>query len=138
MVPHKQEHPAFIYRVETERQALLSTKALRSIPQKASNRLLTATWNLTNFGLQKRTGDDLALMAEIIGWFDLVAIQEIADSLIHLRLLLSHLPPVIGSFFPISVAMTNGRGSSMTVISSPGWNWPQRLRCRQVIGAIFV
>ncbi|MCW8903185.1 hypothetical protein [Sedimenticola sp.] len=31
-------------------------------------------------------------MAEIIGWFDLVAIQEIADSLVHLRLLLSHLP----------------------------------------------
>ena len=92
MVPHKQEHPAFIYAVETERQALVSTKVLRGVPQKASNRLLTATWNLTNFGLQKRTDGDLALMAEIISWFDLVAIQEIADSLIHLRLLLSHLP----------------------------------------------
>ncbi|WP_321528556.1 endonuclease/exonuclease/phosphatase family protein [Sedimenticola selenatireducens] len=92
MVPHNQEHPAFIYAVETERQALVSTKALRGVPQKASNRLLTATWNLTNFGLQKRTDGDLALMAEIISWFDLVAIQEIADSLIHLRLLLSYLP----------------------------------------------
>ncbi|MCP3667251.1 MAG: endonuclease/exonuclease/phosphatase family protein [Gammaproteobacteria bacterium] len=92
MVPHKQESPVFIYTLETERQALLSTKTLRGLPQKSDNRLLTATWNLTNFGLQKRTDDDLALMAEIISWFDLVAIQEIADSLDHLRLLLGHLP----------------------------------------------
>ncbi len=92
MVPHKQESPVFIYTLETERQALLSTKTLRGLPQKSDNRLLTATWNLTNFGLQKRTDDDLALMAEIISWFDLVAIQEIADSLDHLRQLLGHLP----------------------------------------------
>lgn len=92
MVPHKQENPVFSYQLAAERQALLSTKALRHIPLKAPNRLLTATWNLTNFGLQRRGDDDLALMAEIIGWFDLVAIQEIADSLVHLRLLMNHLP----------------------------------------------
>ncbi|AKH21929.1 endonuclease/exonuclease/phosphatase family protein [Sedimenticola thiotaurini] len=92
MVPHEQESPLFIYRLATERQALLSTKASRGIPSKAADRLLVATWNLTNFGLQQRTDDDLALMAEIISWFDLVAIQEIADSLAHLRLLMSYLP----------------------------------------------
>lgn len=92
MVPHDQEDPVFTYVLATERQALLSTKALRSIPQKADNRLLTATWNLTNFGVQERTDDDLALMAEIISWFDLIAIQEIADSLTHLRQLMAHLP----------------------------------------------
>ncbi len=92
MVPHKQESPVFSYRLATERQALLSTRALRGIPSKAPDRLLVATWNLTNFGLQQRTDDDLALMAEIIGWFDLVAIQEIADSLTHLRQLMAHLP----------------------------------------------
>ena len=92
MVPHQQENPVFTYDLADERQALLSTKALRGIPDKANGRLLTATWNLTNFGLQKRTDDDLALMAEIISWFDLVAVQEVADSLIDLRVLLSHLP----------------------------------------------
>ncbi len=92
MVPHEQEQPRFAYAAATERQALLATKMLRGIPQKADDRLLAATWNLTNFGLQERTDDDIALMAEIIGWFDLVAIQEIADSLAHLHLLLSHLP----------------------------------------------
>ncbi len=92
MVPHGEENPVFAYTLATERQALLSTKALRGIPQKAANKLLTATWNLTNFGLQQRTDDDLALMAEVIGWFDLVAVQEVADDLTHLRALMAHLP----------------------------------------------
>lgn len=92
MVPHKQENPSFTYDLQTERQALLATKTLRGIPQKAVDKLLTATWNLTNFGLQNRTDDDFSLMGEVIGWFDLIAIQEIADSLSHLRLLMNYLP----------------------------------------------
>jgi endonuclease/exonuclease/phosphatase family metal-dependent hydrolase len=92
MVPHDQENPVFTYTLATERQALLSTKVLREVPQKVANKLLTATWNVTNFGLQKRTDDDLALMAEVISWFDLVAVQEIADDLGHLRSLMKHLP----------------------------------------------
>jgi endonuclease/exonuclease/phosphatase family metal-dependent hydrolase len=92
MVPHEQENPAFSYDLETERQALLATKTLRGIPQRSDSKLLTATWNLTNFGLQNRTDDDFSLMAEVIGWFDLIAIQEVADSLDHLRLLMHHLP----------------------------------------------
>jgi hypothetical protein len=92
MVPHDQENPLFTYDLARERQALVSTKSLRGVPQKADSRLLVATWNLTNFGVQGRTEDDLALMAEIIGWFDLIAIQEIADSLDHLRRLMGFLP----------------------------------------------
>jgi hypothetical protein len=92
MVPHVQENPSFTYDLNTERQALLATKTQRGLPQKAADKLLTATWNLTNFGLQNRTDDDFSLMAEVIGWFDLIAIQEIADSLNHLRLLMSQLP----------------------------------------------
>ena len=92
MVPHKQVNPAFSYDLATERQALLATKTLRGIPQKSDNKLLAATWNLTNFGLQNRTDDDFSLMSEVIGWFDLIAIQEVADSLNHLRLLMNHLP----------------------------------------------
>lgn len=92
MVSHEQENPIFVYDLETERQALLATKAHRQIPDKSNDKLLATTWNLTNFGLQKRTDNDLALMAEIISWFDLVAIQEIADSLEHIRALMEHLP----------------------------------------------
>lgn len=43
------------------------------------------------FRVQKRTADDLALMAEVIGWFDLVAIQELADDLTQLRSLMDYL-----------------------------------------------
>ncbi len=92
MVPHDRENPPFSYSFNTERQAVLATKAHRGIPAKAADKLLTATWNLTNFGLQQRSDDDLALMAEIIGWFDLVAVQEISDSLDHLRKLMTFLP----------------------------------------------
>jgi endonuclease/exonuclease/phosphatase family metal-dependent hydrolase len=93
LVPHDQEVPPFTYTLATERQALGSTKSLRGIPNKTDQTLLVATWNLTNFGLQNRTTDDFVLMAEIISWFDLVAIQEVADELSHLRELMKHLPP---------------------------------------------
>lgn len=92
MVPHPQENPVFTYSLATERQALLSTKTLRGVPHKATNKLLVATWNLTNFGIQDRSDNDFALMAEVISWFDLVAMQEIADGLAHLRLLMNNLP----------------------------------------------
>ena len=92
MVPHEREDPPFSYVLERERQALLATKGVRGIPQKSAGTLLAATWNLTNFGLHERSGEDLALMAEVIGWFDLVAVQEIADSLEQLRTLMRHLP----------------------------------------------
>ncbi|MCB1123207.1 MAG: hypothetical protein KJT03_16755 [Verrucomicrobiae bacterium] len=92
MVPHDRENPPFSYTFAPERNALRSTKALRGIPDKSANTLLAATWNLTNFGEQQRTLNDFKLMAEIISWFDLVAIQEIADDLDHLRKLMKHLP----------------------------------------------
>jgi len=93
MVPHDKESPEFSYTLPQERQALLATKSLRGIPQKGPAMLLAATWNLTNFGVQNRTDTDLSLMAEVIGWFDLVAVQEIADDLDRLRSLMTHLPP---------------------------------------------
>jgi hypothetical protein len=93
MVPHGQEDPVFHYSLAIERQALLATRVLRNVAQKGPGKFIAATWNLTNFGIQQRSDDDLALMAEIISWFDLVAIQEIADSLIHLRKMMSFLNP---------------------------------------------
>ncbi|PIP02033.1 MAG: hypothetical protein COW18_11950 [Zetaproteobacteria bacterium CG12_big_fil_rev_8_21_14_0_65_54_13] len=92
MVPHEAENPPFSYTLETELLALQSTKKRRAVPEKSPDTLLAATWNLTNFGLQQRSDNDLCLMAEIISWFDLVAVQEIADTLGDLRALMAHLP----------------------------------------------
>jgi endonuclease/exonuclease/phosphatase family metal-dependent hydrolase len=65
----------------------------RQIPQKTADKLLLATWNIANLGLQERTPPDYRLIAEIISWFDLVAVQETNDNLIGLRSIIGQLPP---------------------------------------------
>ena len=64
----------------------------RIIPHKTSNHILFATWNIANFGLQKRRDKDYQLIAEIISWFDMVGIQEVYDNLQGLRKVQSFLP----------------------------------------------
>lgn len=64
----------------------------RTIPSKQTDRLLLATWNIANLGVQDRRDKDYRLIAEIVGWFDLVAVQEVADTLDGLRAIYSHLP----------------------------------------------
>ncbi len=85
----------FNYRVATEiqrLQAYRNTKPGRSIPAKAKNKLLVATWNIANLGEQKRRDKDHALLAEIISWFDVIALQEVKDDLSGLRGIQKHLP----------------------------------------------
>ena len=64
----------------------------RAIPRKAAGRLLIATWNIANLGAQDRQEDDHRLLAEIMGWFDFVAIQEVNDDLSGLRAVQAMLP----------------------------------------------
>lgn len=107
MVPHDKPDPPFHYNVGQEINAIITyrdTKEDRQIPNKSANNLLVATWNLTNFGLQERSNSDYQIMAEIISWFDIVAIQEIAIDLTGLRSLMAFLP------------------NYKTVVSDPGGN----------------
>jgi endonuclease/exonuclease/phosphatase family metal-dependent hydrolase len=53
----------------------------RRIPKKTSKTLLVATWNIANLGVQDRLDSDYALIAEMVTWFDLVAVQEVNDNL---------------------------------------------------------
>jgi len=64
----------------------------RAIPKKATNRLLMATWNVANLGVQERRDKDYQLIAEMVNWFDLVAMQEVNDNLAGLRGIQKHLP----------------------------------------------
>ncbi len=70
------------------------TEPGRAIPRKAANRLLLATWNIANLGNpgQLRDDRDHQVIAEMFGWFDLLAIQEVQDNLSGLRAVLAHLP----------------------------------------------
>jgi len=86
----------FSYDVEAEKQALRhyrDNQPGRAIPKKRKDRLLIASWNIANLGLQKRQPQDYQLLAEIISWFDIVAIQEVNDDLRGLRAIQAQLPP---------------------------------------------
>lgn len=64
----------------------------RQVPAKRPDRLLVATWNVANLGSQKRSDADFALIAEVMSWFDLIAVQEVNDDLSGLRGVLGQLP----------------------------------------------
>lgn len=71
---------AYEYDVEAEVRALRAHKRTRRVPRRGAGRLLVATWNVANFGLQQRRDQDRRLIAEMVSWFDLVAVQEVRDN----------------------------------------------------------
>ncbi len=91
------EKPRFSHavKVKDEKRALRKyrdTKPGRKIPKRTKKNLLLASWNIANLGAQDRDPEHYALMAEVINWFDLVAIQEVRDDLSGLRGILDALP----------------------------------------------
>ena len=64
----------------------------RQIPRKGKGRLLVATWNVANLGVQDRLDSDYALIAEVVSWFDLVAVQEVNNDLRGIEAIHSQLP----------------------------------------------
>jgi endonuclease/exonuclease/phosphatase family metal-dependent hydrolase len=86
---------AYSYDLDSELAALRNyprEKKDRRIPKKGRDRLLVATWNIANLGVQDRLDSDYALIAEMIGWFDLVAVQEVNDDLRGIETIHSKLP----------------------------------------------
>ena len=82
--------PDFDYKVSLAKEI----KALRTyrdkepgmqIPASKPTNLRIATWNVANFGEQDRQKEHLQMIAEIISWFDIIAIQEIKDNSEHFR-----------------------------------------------------
>jgi endonuclease/exonuclease/phosphatase family metal-dependent hydrolase len=78
--------PRFAYEYDPDREiaalrAHRRDKPGRQIPRKSSKTLLLGTWNIANLGVQERTEADYALLAELVGWFDLVAVQEVNNNL---------------------------------------------------------
>jgi endonuclease/exonuclease/phosphatase family metal-dependent hydrolase len=67
---------AYTYSVADEIYRLRAHKRTRAVPVRRSGRLLVATWNIANLGTQDRRDQDRALLAEVLSWFDLVAVQE--------------------------------------------------------------
>lgn len=93
MVSHnKPKNPEkFEFDVAQEKRRLAYHFNKRGIPNKEKDKLLIATWNLTNFGAQERTSRHLEIMAYIISQFDVIAVQEIADDLSQFNELMTFL-----------------------------------------------
>ena len=91
MRPH--EKPTFDYAFDLDDQlaVLRNHSKHRKLPEASGDNLRIATWNLTNFGRQERGDEHLRLMAEIVGLFDLVAVQEVADDLGQMNTMLEML-----------------------------------------------
>ncbi len=89
--------PRFDYEYDLDREiaavrAYRRQKPGRQIPAKGRDRLLLATWNIANLGVQDRLDSDYALIAEVMTWFDLVAVQEVNDDLRGIEAIHSKLP----------------------------------------------
>jgi len=91
MQPFKKPTIQFDFNLEAELELIRKHHAHRNVPPATNENLLIATWNLTNFGMQKREDKHLKIMAEIIRPFDIIAVQEIADNLKHFKKLMTFL-----------------------------------------------
>ena len=62
----------------------MAEEGRRFISAKTPCTLLLATWNIANVGAHDRRDQDHRLIAEILGWFDVIAIQETRSNLADL------------------------------------------------------
>lgn len=65
----------------------------RRIPQVGqAGQVLIATWNIANLGVHQRRPRDIQVIAEILSWFELIAVQEVADNLGDFNAVMNALP----------------------------------------------
>jgi len=79
--------PDYQFDLNEELQNIRKHQLHRSIPERVTDNLLLASWNMCNLGDedQPRSTSDLAIMTEILRPFDLIAIQEIKDDFRQFR-----------------------------------------------------
>ncbi len=70
----------FEYDVAAEVARLRAHKQARQIPMPTDATILVGTWNLANLGAQIRRDQDRSLIAEVLSWFDIIAIQECREN----------------------------------------------------------
>lgn len=75
--------PAFTFNFDVQHEIaqLRQHKTMRGIPDKEANKMLLATWNIANLGMHERTDDHYQLIAEMMSWFDIIAVQEVHKNL---------------------------------------------------------
>jgi hypothetical protein len=75
------------------RTTLEDPLSLNFVPVKSNSQLLLATWNIQHFGSTERYDESYWYIAEVLSRFDLIAIQEVKQSLQDLELVIRLLGP---------------------------------------------
>ncbi len=81
MVSFRKPRIKYDFDVKEQIRLLNKHKRKRSVPINRRPTLTLCTWNIANLGLQDRADDHYKLIAHIIKWFDVIAIQEVHDNL---------------------------------------------------------
>jgi hypothetical protein len=111
MPPFPKPRFAYDYDATQEIAALrqyVATEPGRAVPHKAPDNLLLVTWNVANLGVQKRRDKDYRLLAEVISWFDVAAIQECHDNLAGIQSIKANLRTRFDCCSPTPRETTNG------------------------------
>jgi endonuclease/exonuclease/phosphatase family metal-dependent hydrolase len=87
------------YEYDADHEVTALETARKEVPKRRSGRLLVASWNIARLGANKRRDEDYKLLATMIGWFELVALQEVRDNLAGLRAVQANLPKHFRALF---------------------------------------
>ncbi len=117
----------FSYNLQEEIDNLRQHNQARQIPAKDDEHLLLATWNIANFGIQQRRDDDLKLIAEIVGWFDVIALQEVRQNLTDLKKLLL----LLGQNYSTVFTDASGNNERMVFIYDIS-----KIKTRELVGEV--
>ena len=117
----------FVVDVPTEISNLRQWKTHRQIPSKQAGRILVATWNIANFGAQQREDEHHRLIAEILSWFDIAAIQEVRENFAGLDDVVRHM----GAPYRMLFSDAAGNDERMTFVYDS-----QKLKLLEEIGEV--
>jgi len=90
--------PKHSYTYSKERDAITKHFTKRNVPKSTPGRLLLASWNVANLGVQGRTLNAKKLIAHTLKRFDLVALQEVKNELGSFHSVMKHMGPAFDYF----------------------------------------
>lgn len=88
-VPFRRPSVGYRWSPAEEDRAIDRHFEVRGVPLPEPGRLLVATWNISNLGLQRRSMAALSLIARILRRFDVIAVQELDESFDDLEKILA-------------------------------------------------
>lgn len=104
--------PAYFFDAAEESQALDEHFNRRCVPQSSTENLLIASWNIANFGVQRRSENSLKIISHILKRFDLIAIQEVNDNFSKFKQTVE----MMGNDFDFIISDTAGNSERLAYI----------------------